>query len=167
VPAESRLKSIGNFCLGIVVMIAIFALIGVLIRGMVWASEVALPWLFTAGSIALDVCVFVLLPLCVFRKTRPWAGMGFFLSSFLFGTGLFAFSCIVVVQIWGYGGLIFGLLLGGIGVVPLAFFAALFHGAWPLFWSVVIGVILMFGTRSLGLYLSDTRPKERQQEITV
>src|SRR5438445_11070222 len=127
-------------------MAVLFLLSVLLLRGMVWASEKALPWLIDAGRIALDVCVVGLLPLCIFRKTRPWAGLAFYLVSFLFGTMLFAFSCLVVVQIWGYGGLIFGLILGGVGVVPVAFFASLFHAEWPLFWDVVFGTVLTFGS---------------------
>jgi hypothetical protein len=164
---ESRLKTVGNFCLGLLVMVAIFTLIGVLLRGTVWASEKALPWLIDAGRIAFDICVLALLPLCIFRKTRTWAGFGFYVSSYVFGTVLFAFSCIVVVQTWGYGGLIFGLLLGGVGVVPIAFFATLFHGAWPLFWDVVFGTVLTFGSRFLGIYLSEPRQVEQQEEIAV
>lgn len=160
------LKKAGNFALGLVVMLAIFLLIGLFLRGMVWASEKALPWLIDAGRIAFDICVLILLPLCIFRKTRPWAGLGFFFASFLFGTVLFAFSCIVDVQLRGYGALIFGLFLAGVGVVPVAFFATLFHGAWPLFWDVVFGVVLTFGTRYLGVRLAD-QDEEREEEAYV
>jgi magnesium-transporting ATPase (P-type) len=97
----SGLKAAGNFCLGLVVIAAGFMLFAVLIRGMVWASEKALPWLTHAATIALIACVLVLLPLCIFKATRPWAGLGYYAASYLFGTVLFAFSCVVVVQIWG------------------------------------------------------------------
>lgn len=161
---ESRLKKAGSFGFGLVIMVAIFLIIGLFLRGMVWASEKALPWLIDAGRIAFDICVLGLLPLCIFRRTRPWAGFGFYVASFLFGTVLFAFSCLVVVQIWGYGGLIFGLLLAGVGVVPVAFLATLVHAAWPLFWDVVFGTVLTFGSRFLGIYLSTPKEVEAEQE---
>ena len=88
--------------------------------------------------------------------------MGFVISSFAFGTLLFAFSCIVVVQIWGYFGLFAGLFFAGVGVVPVAFLATLFHGEWSLFWNTVVGTILTFGTRFLGIYLST--PKEIESD---
>jgi hypothetical protein len=162
---ESLLKKIGGPAIGLVVIVAIFLLIGSLLRGMVWASEVALPWLIVAGRVAFATCVFVFLPLCIFRKTRPWAGLGFYFASFLFGAVLFAFSCIVDVQIWGYGALVFGLIIGGVGVVPVAFFATLLRGAWPLFWAVVFGAVLTFGTRYLGVRLGEQA--EESEEVYV
>ncbi|MBZ5701100.1 MAG: hypothetical protein LAN84_04575 [Acidobacteriia bacterium] len=162
--SESPLKKVGSFGLAVVIIVAVFLLTALFLRGMVWASEKALPWLIDAGRIAFDVCALGLLPLCIFRRTRPWAGSGFYLSSFVFGAVLFAFSCLVVVQIWGYGGLIFGLVLGGVGVVPVAFLATLLHRAWPLFWDVVLGTVLTFGTRFLGIYLSTPKQLEEQEE---
>jgi len=51
-------------------------------------------------------------------------------SSYLFETIFFAFPCIATVQLWGYGALLIGLFLAGVSVVPIAFLAAVFHGAW-------------------------------------
>jgi len=154
---NNRLKTVGEYGLGIIVIVGIFLLIGVMLRGMVWASEKGLPWLYAAARIALDVCFFVLLPLCAFRKSRPWAGVGFFISSYFFGAMLFAYSCIVVVQIWGYFGLVIGLLFAGIGVLPVGLLATLFHGEWGLFWNLVLGAVLTFGTRMLGMFLAEPR----------
>lgn len=159
---ESRLKKAGTFALGLAIMAGVFLLIAVFLRGIVWASEKALPWLIDAGRIAFDICVLGLLPLCIFRRTRPWAGLGFYIASFVFGTVLLAFSCLVAVQIWGYGGLIFGLLLAGVGVVPVAFLASLFHAAWGLLLDLTIGTVLTFGTRALGIYLSTRGPAEEE-----
>lgn len=164
---ESLLKKAGSYGFGVVIIVAVFLLVTLFLRGVVWASEKALPWLLNAGSIAFDVCVLGLLPLCIFRRTRPWAGFGFYLASFLFGIALFAFSCLVVVTIWGYGGLIVGLVLGGVGVVPVAFFAALFHAEWSPFWAVVIGTVLTFGTHFLGIYLITPKEVEKQQQDEV
>jgi hypothetical protein len=163
---ESRLKTVAGFCLGLIAIAATFILLAVLIRGMVWVSEKVLPWLTHLGTIAVIVCVVVLLPLCVFKAIRPWVGLAYYYTSYLFGIVLFAFSCVVVVQLWGYVGLIFGLLMGGVGVVPLAFFATLFHGEWPWFWNVVLGLIFTFGARSFGIYLS-TPSRAVPQEIAV
>jgi hypothetical protein len=95
--AESTLKKVGSFALGSVVLLGNFPPIGVLMGGMVWASEKALPWLIVGGNIAFVVCVFVFLPSSIFRITRPWAGLGLYVSSYVFGMGLFAYSCIDTV----------------------------------------------------------------------
>ena len=164
---ESLLKKAGGFALALSVVVVIFLIIGMFIYGMVWASAKALPWLIVAGRTAFDICVLALLPLCIFRRTRPWAGLGFFVSSYLFGTVLFAFSCIVVFEIWGFTGLFIGLALAGGGVVPVAFLATLFHGEWFLLWNVVFGIVLTFGTRFLGIRLSTPKHIAAQEEVIV
>src|ERR1035437_9289579 len=149
--------------MGLAVGVGILFLAAVLVRGMVWTSAKALPWLFWGAGIAFDICVIVLLPLCIFRKTRPWAGTGFFIASYVFGLNLLAFSCIAAFEIWGYTGLIIGLFFGGVGVVPVAFLAALLNGEWWLLLSVVLGVVFTYGTRLLGMYLaSKKQPPERK-----
>ena len=65
-----------------------------------------------------------------------------------------------------YVGLIIGLLLAGGGVVPVAFLAALFHGKWALLGFVVLGTVLTFGTRLLGLRLT-AAPTSREDELAV
>lgn len=158
---ESTLKKVGGFAFGAVVLLGIALLIGFLVGGMVWASEKVLPWLIVGGNIAFVLCVFVFLPLAVFRRARPWAGLGLYVSSYVFGIGLFAYSCIYTVQLWGFGALFLGLFLAGVGVVPVAFFATLLHKAWPLFWDVVYGVVMTYGTRYLGARFADSpAPKE-------
>jgi hypothetical protein len=78
---------------------------------------------YADGFVALTLCVVVLLPMS--RRTRRWAGKRFLHILLLFGTMLFAFACVVAYQNWGYGGLIIGLIFAGIGVVPVAYVAAL------------------------------------------
>jgi hypothetical protein len=164
---ESTLKKVGGFAFGVVVLLGIALLIGFFVGGMVWVSEKALPWLIVGGNIAFVLCVFVFLPLAIFRRTRPSAGLGLYVSSYVFGIGLFAYSCIYTVQLWGYGALFVGLFLAGVGVVPVAFLATLFHKAWPLFWDVVYGVVMTYGTRCLGGRFADTptRKEEAIQEL--
>jgi hypothetical protein len=170
---ESRLqKTVKGLGMALVALVVLFVVLIVplvlsvlYIHGMVWFSVKAFAWLFYGGAIAFAICLLVLLPLSIFRKLRPWTGLGFQLASYLFGTLLFAFSCLVALQLWGYVGLIIGLLLAGGGVVPVAFLAALFHGEWALLGFVVLGIILTFGTRLLGLRLSESTPEE--DELTV
>jgi TPR repeat protein len=151
----------GKTLMGLAVGVGILFLSAVLLLGMGWALTKALPWLSWAPRIVFDICFFVLLPLCVFRKTRPWAGTGFFIASCAFGLLLFAFSCIVALEIWGYTGLFIGLFFGGVGVVPVAFLAALLHGEWLLLLNMVLGVVFTYGTRFLGIYLaSGKQPPE-------
>ncbi len=173
VPAESKIQkaafaalSAGGYAIGLIVICVGFFFIALLLRGIVWASEKLMPWLVDASVITLLICIFIFLPLCIFRKTRPWAGVGYVYASYLFGLMLWAYSCLFVVHAWGYGALAIGLIFAGVGVLPVALLAAIFHAAWSVFWELVLGIVLTFGTRFLGIWL--TIPKEeREEEVLV
>jgi hypothetical protein len=60
----------------------------------------------------------------------------------------------VAYLLWGYGGLIVGLVFAGIGVVPVAFLATIFNGYWHQLGELVFATVLTFGTRAFSLYLA-------------
>jgi hypothetical protein len=158
--SESRFQTAKAIGTGLSILFAVIALPLLYIYGVIWFSENALPWLGLTCVIAFAICLLVLSPLSIFRKLRPWTGLGLFLASFLFGTMLFAYSCLVVLQLWGVGGLVVGLLFAGVGVVPVAFLAALFHGEWALLGYVVLGTVVTYGTRTLGIRLAASTSDE-------
>jgi hypothetical protein len=161
--SESRFQTAKTIGTGLAFLFAILALPLLYIYGVVWFSQKALPWLSLACVIAFAICLLVLLPLSIFRKLRPWTGLGIFFASFLFGTMLFAFSCLVVLELWGVFGLVVGLILAGVGVLPVAFLAALFHGEWALLGYVVLGTVLTYGTRTLGIRLAESTPDDEYE----
>jgi hypothetical protein len=162
-----KLKDLSLGVLGFAVMIGALVLAVFLMRGAVWASDKALPWLVFGSEVLLLICLVVLLPMCIFRKTRLSAAVGFYFGSYLFGVTLWAFSCLVCVAIWGYTALIIGLLLAGVGVFPVALIAALFHGEWTVLLELLIGLILTFGTRFAGVILIKEEETRRQAEAYI
>jgi hypothetical protein len=170
VPGESKLKKavfgVGGYAIGLIVICVVLLLIALMMRGMVWASDKMMPWLISASGIALLICIFIFLPLCIFRRTRPWAGVGYVYASLVFGIMLWAYSCLFVVYAWGYVALGIGLIFAGVGVVPMALLAALFRGEWSVLWEVVFGIVLTFGTRFLGLWLTEVK-QECEEEALV
>ena len=154
---ESRFKraasGVGGYAIGLILLLLLLLVTALLLRGMVWASEKLMPWLITASSIALIVCIFILLPMSAFRTSRPWAGVGYYYASFVFGIMVLAYSCLFTVFTWGYGALVLGLIIGGVGVVPVALLAAIFHAEWSVLWELVSGIVLTFGTRAFGAWL--------------
>ena len=82
---KSGLKSTGG-CLLYVGLVLLFMFLAVaFVNGMVWVSAKVLPWLVILAWVVFAVCLVILLPLGIFKKTRPWAGVGFFYSSYAFG----------------------------------------------------------------------------------
>jgi hypothetical protein len=146
----------------LVLAVVLFAIAGMLV-GIKWLAIHLLPWLVPATEIAFAFCILILLPMCIFRKTRPWAGIGFYFSSFVFGIGLWFFSALVCEEIWGMKALIFGLVLAGVGVLPVAFAATLFTASWSILLSLVFWTVLTFGSRFLGAFLA-TKKRDAEEE---
>jgi hypothetical protein len=48
---------------------------------------------------------------------------------------------------------IIGVLMLGVGVIPIAFIATLFRGMWRPFIELLLSVVLIFGCRALGAYI--------------
>ena len=169
--SESRLKKSGEFigggAIAILLPLTILFLIVLFVRGMVWMSEKALPWLLTASEISILVVIIILLPMCLFRKTRGLGGLGCFYASYVFGLELWAYSCLFVVSTWGYVALIIGLFLAGVGVVPVAMLSALFHGEWTSLLELILSVVLTFGTRAFAFWMlakADRAAREAEDE---
>ena len=57
-------------------------------------------------------------------------------------------------EVWGTMGVIVGLAFAGVGIVPVAMLAELFHGEWEVLFGFVILIVLAFGLRLLGFWLA-------------
>src|SRR5260370_36043537 len=95
------LKSTGAIILGLTAIIAMLFLAALFINGAVVVAEKVLPLLVKAEAIAFIFCIIVLLPLSLFRLTRVVSCWGFFLSSFLFGLGVWMYGLLVTYDLWG------------------------------------------------------------------
>ncbi len=148
-----KLKSVGSFVLGICIFVGAIVLAVMLVKGGLWLSERVYPWLVVLTAISLFVVILVLLPLAIFRRTRAFAGGGIYFASFVFGLTLWVWSLLTSYALWGIGGIVVGLLLGGIGVVPIAILASLFHGLWSMVGELLLVTAITFGARFFGIYL--------------
>jgi hypothetical protein len=156
-----KLKELGWGLLGIIFMVALIILGGLFIYGGVWISDKVYPWLIPISAIALGVSIFIFLPLGIFRKTRAFAGNGLFIASYVFGATLFVWSLLVAYQLLGVVGILIGLALAGVGVVPVAMFGTIINGLWSLLLELLLITGFTFGTRILGAYLVEkATPKE-------
>lgn len=170
------LKTLGAIALSIVVLALFLVLMSLLLAGSVWWTrhivEPVITWLashvlrpveiFSMLAFAADLVV--LLPLSAFRSCRPFSTMGLLLSSALFGINAWLGSLVIVFYIWGTGGVLIGLLLGGVGVIPLALIASAIHSEWASFLSVLIWLVLLFVVRAFALFLASG--KEAQEVKT-
>lgn len=117
------------------------------------------------SDIALLVFLFdliIVLPISFFKKAKRFSGIAISYSSYIFGLQLWLSGLMLTLQIWGIWAVIIGLLLLGIGVVPIAMIATLFHGMWKDFIQLVLSLILVFGARILGAHMLEKSAMERR-----
>src|SRR5580704_10059585 len=112
------------------------------------------------SDLVLVICVLVLVPMSIFRRSRKLAALGLYSASYVFGVGAWIYALTVAFNIWGMWAVTIGIALAGIGVVPVAMLAAFFHSEWFAFWSIVVWIGLMIGTRSLSVWIASKTPNE-------
>ncbi|HVZ36645.1 MAG TPA: hypothetical protein VG963_29655, partial [Polyangiaceae bacterium] len=98
------------------------------------------------------VALSVFVPACLIRRPRGWAADGLLYLSYAFGVTLWLLSAGIAFASFGWLGLMIGLFLLAVGVVPLAIFAAFFKlDAAPIGWSLLAMVAIVYGSRLLAL----------------
>jgi len=104
--------------------------------------------------IGAAIIVLVLLPMALFRATRPAAGTGMYFASYLFGFTTWFLGAAVTIVSWGWVGFIVGLIIAGVGVVPIGILAAFISLKLPaLGFSLIVMVVIVFATRIGGTAL--------------
>lgn len=157
------IKNIGAFVLGIGFLFLLLLVSVLMIQGAVWVGEHVMQWLINLTWIAFGINLFILLPLSFFRKTGMFGGIGMFISSYVFGLTLWFMGLLLTYFTWGFFGIFIGLILGGVGVVPVAMLAMLLNGELFVLFVLVLLLILTFGLKALGIYMAG-RAEEKNDE---
>ncbi len=137
-------------------------LLSVVFKGTDWTGQKVFPLVTHVWSLGL-FCAVLLLPLAFFRRTRAYAGNLMVVVSFLVGLSTWIWGFLVTYAFWGLLGLVVGLLLLGLGVVPLGLLAAGVHGRWEVFGDGLLLLLGLFVPRFLGIYLLARSEKDRQR----
>jgi hypothetical protein len=158
-----KFKTITSFLLGIAILISIYVIGALIFEGTAYVVVVILPYLAIATGYVLPVFGIVLFPLTAFRRTRVFAVLAIVACTYLFGALLWCMGFVVTYSYWGFTGIFIGLVLAGVGVVPVALIAAAFHSEWYLVWNLLLGAALVFGGRAFALHKADQIDKEEQE----
>ena len=161
---NEKLKSAGAGLIGLAVVALLLFLVGLVLHGVAWVSDKLFPWFSFASLIAFSVEVVVLLPLSAIRKSRAFASVAIACCSYLFGATVWMQGLLTTLALWGGVGVMIGLFLAGIGIVPIGILAALFHGMWYLALRLVLLTFLTFGSRLYATWLLDRRDEPRHVE---
>ncbi|TAM01975.1 MAG: hypothetical protein EPN70_18120 [Paraburkholderia sp.] len=155
---RERLKNIGlvagGFLIGPVVLVGIPL---VLIFGLTWLIGKIGPWLEPTFFLTLAVSIFILAPLALIPKIRTTSAIGLLIASYIFGAILWIESFIATYEFWGTLGVLIGLFIAGVGIVPIAILAALVHADWMSLLGLAMLIAATFGARSLAFWVG-SRP---------
>lgn len=167
----ARVKDAGSVVLGLALLVGMVAIgIGLLIGAAAFSVWV-LEWTFPAFIITLLLSLVLLVPLSLIPSARGFSAIGFMIASLAFGAILWIWGMAYTYSVWGLFGVIIGLLLFGVGVVPVAMFAALLHGDWGNFGLFVVTAVITFGSRVLANWVAhkadERAARLRRSEITV
>jgi len=161
---KEGLKSIGTLIFGLGFFILLILVPVLIINGSLIIGGMLLPWLISSSWIVFFLNLFVFLPLSLIKKTGEFGFSAMFLSSYVFGLTLWFAGLLLTYDIWGFFGVIVGLFLGGVGVVPVGMLATLLTGEFGALLFLIALVVLTFGLRVLSLYLG-TRHDIKEYQV--
>jgi len=110
------------------------------------------------NGVTFIVCIGFLV-MIIFRRLRPWAGLGLTFASYVFGFGWWVLSYIITVKTLGLFWLVIGVMFMGIGVLPLAFIGIIIRSIaggisfWPAISDYLFAMIVCLIPMGLGSYL--------------
>ena len=116
-------------------------------------------WALDASGFMMSLAVWVFplvlvttAVLVIFRRTRPWGGVILCCFSMLVGAATWFFGAAATFASFGWFGLIVGLLLLGLGVVPLGIIGGFVYldGVAP---TIIILLVATFAFRGAGAWL--------------
>lgn len=160
----NTLKSIGSTLLGIAIFVGIIvATILFFTLGAKVAFTIA-PFINWLAGI-LFIINLALLLVALIPKARDIVGLIIYISSYVYGLSAWIYGLAVTLTLWGWLAVIIGVLLGGLGVVPIGILAAIFCGEWGIFWTLLLTVVLTYGSRTVGYALANSSESETHNEV--
>ncbi|MDP4299951.1 hypothetical protein [Leptothrix discophora] len=148
-----RLKGIGSIAVLLAIMAIIGIVVGFLFLGIHWISGNVLPTMIEIGWILVAITLLVALPMSFLRATRAIAGHAMMLFSYYFGVVAWLSGFLFSYELWGGWAVFIGLIIAGVGVVPIGMLAAAFHSQWSGVGLLFGMVVLTFGVRFYAAYV--------------
>lgn len=125
-----QVRSAGLLVLALVVFVLLLGASYVGVDAALAVAEAIVPFLSDFAMFALAVGVLVLVPMSFIRRTRDCSSVGLFIVATIIAIALWVWSAVHLQHLWGTTGVVVGVLIGGVGVIPLAFIALLGDGEW-------------------------------------
>ena len=157
-------KQVGN-CLFLpaflIVLIAAFEVLWGHIEPMAATAKM----LILVAGIGVILGVPICLILSVFRRARSLAAFGLLIISCLLGLSLWLWSLVLADELAGAFWTIMGLCLAGVGIVPVAFIAALLRTQWAPAIQIAVAAVAFYAIVSMSYFIAsgaENDPKGRR-----
>lgn len=148
------LKGIGGVLAGVVFFAALVCLTALWIMGLAWVSTNVAGYVSAVSRIVFVVCAVILLPLALFSATRRISAYGFFVSSIVLALATWIFGFLVTLHYWDAFGVFVGIVMLGVGVVPIGMLAAALHADWFNVGQLALCLVITFGARMFAAMLA-------------
>jgi len=127
----------------------------IFVKGSSWFASNVVDRLVFAAFVAIISCALGMLP--IVRARAPKVGLlwMFLGSSYLLGMITWLLGVLTTLQYWGFIGVVVGLCLAIVGVVPFGVAAATMSADWSMVAMMIAGVLATYGARDLALELGD------------
>ena len=132
-------------------VLAILVIALVLIGGAKLAAWVQ-SWVEGLAGLTLGIVIPVCLLLLILRKTRGYGGIGIYFASYVIGLALWIFCFLYAVGVSVFW-TVAGIVLGGLGIVPVAAIMTLIRRDWSNFGNILGAVVVVFVLRRFGVWI--------------
>ena len=151
--------------LAFVVLCVLVAVPILFLFGVSWLIRIVEPIVSFCTATAFWLSLLLFLPMALLRRTRIISIFGLGAASLIFGIFSWCLSFATVHDYFGITGLVIGLLIAGVGIVPIALVGAIMHHAWPLLVLLIFALILSLGTRVLAMWLATVQEQSKARYV--
>jgi hypothetical protein len=143
----------------VIVLIAAFAVLWRHIESMAATAKM----LILVAEISVILGVPICLILSVFRRWRSFASFGLLIISCLLGLSLWLWSLVLADALAGAFWTIIGLCLAGVGIVPVAFIAALLRTEWAQAIQIAVVAVVLYAIASMSYFIASGAEKKTRR----
>jgi hypothetical protein len=119
------------------------------------------------GALVLFSLVPLLLIALVFRGSRRFCGRAAITGSYLLGASTWLTATLWLRDLWGTVAVIIGVLMFGVGSVPLGCLALLLHGRFRMLFLLLGQLLGVYALRLLGIWITSKGDTIKQKEEGV
>jgi hypothetical protein len=159
-------KAIGGLILGITIFLGIIITTILIVTFGIKIAFAVEPIINIVAAILLILDI-VILVLALSKKLRPIVGIIMVFSSYIMGLSTLIYGFAVTLSLWGMVGVVIGIFMGGVGVIPIGLLAAMFHSQWGPFWSLLISIVLTLATGLAGALLINNSEKMSEEHTNI